>query len=173
MTPRRITAALCLAAIVLLLWGAFSKRWFVGEMRSYEINGNVLIGLTGITACVATADVTRCESVQWSQVAPHSSAGTWMWLGRLTFGLSIAASIVLLAIAVLSLINMDLHSPISLPRWSLRLNLSLLPLLLGYYLFTPSAIGDGFSTGRGFLLVALGAITATVAAGRELEDRWG
>jgi hypothetical protein len=174
MTPRRITAAICLVAIVLLLAGAFSKRWLVADMRSYEMNASLRIGLTGVQVCVATEEIARCENVDWSklqsQFRGRIEGGSWMWLGRLTFALSLIAAAVLAGLGIVAASDRRVELPVSLPRFATWTSLALFPFMAGYYVLTPNAFSS-IAAGRGFLLAALGAIAGVVAAFRESSDR--
>ncbi len=174
MTPRRITAAICLAAIVLLLVGAFSKRWFVADLRTSELNGSLRMGLTGVSACMATVDATHCEQVTWSQLQSlyggRLDDGGWMWLGRITFGLALAAAIALASLAGFALLESRVVMPSPLPTVALWCCGALLPLMAGYWLLTPGAFA-AIAAGRGFAFAGLGAIAGIVAASRETSDR--
>jgi hypothetical protein len=173
MTPRRITAAICLVAIVLLVAGAFSKRWLVADVRSYEMNGSIRIGLTGVQACIATEEIARCENVEWSQLQSqfgHIEGGSWMWLGRLTFALSLIAAAILAGLGVVAGAGLELTLPVSLPRLATWSALALFPFMGGYYFLTPNAFSS-IAAGRGFAFVSLGAIAGLVAAFRESADR--
>jgi len=168
MTPRRITAALCLVAIVLLVMAAFSKRWLVADPRSYEMNGKVRVGLTGISACIATEEIARCEKVEWSQIDRRAVGSSWMWLGRITFGLSLAAAVALLALGVAAGANVDLALPIPIPRVALWLCLAIFPFMIGYWLLIPTGLGNLVEAGRAFAYASVGAIVGAIGAGREV-----
>lgn len=171
MTPRRLTAALALVAVVLLGWGAFSRRWLVADVTSYEVNGRILVGLTGLSVCATSIEASRCESVEWKDVNMRHDAGGWMWLGRLVFGLSIAAAVALLVLGIFAAADLHVQLPLDLGRWTSRLTLSILPLMFGYYMFSPTIL-NAAEMGRGFPLVGVGAILGAIAAYREAGDRF-
>lgn len=173
MNARRITAAICLAAIVLLVMAAFTNRWLVADLRSPEINGSIRIGLTGVSACMATAEISQCESTEWStlqrQFGGRIEGGSWMWLGRLTFAVCLIAAAALLAVGVIAAIPLELGLPIPLPRVAMWASIAVFPLMGGYYALTPNLFSS-IGAGRGFAFAALGAIAGIVAAFREQPD---
>ena len=173
MTPRRVTAAICLVAIVLLVMGAFSKRWLVADVRRPDVNASVRIGLTSIRYCLASEMISTCEKVSWSTLQSrfggHIEGGSWMWLGRLTFALSLVAAALALAVGVIAGAGLDLRLPVPLPRLARWAGLVLLPFMGGYYALTPNAFSE-IGAGRGFAFCGLGAILAAVAGYRETAE---
>lgn len=172
MTPRRLTAVIGVIAIVLLVMAAFSKRWLVADVRSPEMNGALRIGLTGVQACIATVEISRCEALDWSQVHGlpnnvHVTGSSWMWLGRFTFVLTLLAAVALAALVVIAATDRDSHLPI--PRIATWLCLAILPFMGGYYALTPDAFSS-IAAGRGFAFAGLGAIAGVIAAFRETRD---
>lgn len=172
MQRRFLAAGVCAAAIVFLLLGAFSKRWLVADLRSSEANGSLRISLTGVSACIATTEIARCEQVEWSQVSPHAVGSSWTWFGRITFGLSLAAAIALLVVGGLAAANVSLELPFRVPRAALWLCATIYPFMIGYWLMMPTGLGNAVSAGRGFLFATLGATLGMIGAGlRTLDDR--
>jgi len=173
MTPRRVTAAVCLVAIVLLLMGAFSRRWLVADLRSDQLNASLRIGLTKLSMCATTVEASVCQQLSWSEVhgleGVHVEGSSWMWLGRLTFALSLFAAAALAALAVLAVLDRPVVLPIPLPRIAMWSCIALLPFMGGYYALTPGGF-SAIAAGRGFLFAGLGAVAGLVAAFRETDD---
>ena len=69
MTPRRISAVLCLAGALLIVWGVVNSSWWRGRLENRVAVADLKIGLTAVTGCAHDQTGTwRCESVEWKQV---------------------------------------------------------------------------------------------------------
>lgn len=170
MEPRRVTLAVAVAALALLIAAAFSQRWFTAELGTGMVEADVRIGLTSLEVCGSTGLASTCQEVAWKEVSGGTGSGTiWMWIGRLTFALALASAVGLAVLAARASGRLDLGLPFALPRVILRLALGALPLCAFYYLMAPSPISTNMEVGRGFLFGFLGFVLATIAGWREVE----
>jgi hypothetical protein len=169
MTPRRVTAILCVVAVAALIAAAFSTRWLVADVRTPDINGSLRIGLVQLRACVATVDGSHCDSARWSQFPSGTTAASWIWLGRMLYGLLYAAGIGLVVVAGSAIGDLRFHGALTPARATMLACLAIVPLMAGYYFLAPSVF-SALDAGRGFALAAVGAGLGAFAAGRERGD---
>ncbi len=168
MSRRQITLAIAVAALVLLVAAAFSQRWFTADLSYGPVAAKVRIGLTSLRICGSNGLASGCQEVTWKELSQDSGT-MWMWIGRLTFALTLITAVVLVVLAARASGRLDLGLPVSLPRLIMRLALAAVPLCSFYYLFAPSAISTTMEVGRGFLFAFLGFVLAASAAWREVE----
>lgn len=153
----------------MLIAAAFSKRWLVTEQELAGMRAALRVGLTGLQVCANDGLQAGCRSVAWSELPGVSDGMTWMWLGRLTFILSIAAAIALVALGGLEVMDVELRAPVPLPRIVVWMCLVIVPLAAGYWLLPPHGLSS-LETGRGFALGLFGAFTGAFAAWRKLRE---
>src|SRR4051794_32230002 len=101
MSPRRISALLCLICALLIAWGVLADGWWSMRMGSSELRVEMKIGLVGLSGCKHEAGRTQCESLPWKQIGVPVGSGLWVWSGRLLFGVAIASAVALAVTALL------------------------------------------------------------------------
>lgn len=168
MPSRWIQVALFGLAAAMLIAAAFSKRWLVTDQEMAGLRATLRIGLTGLQVCANDGIRAGCQSVAWSELPGVTDGSTWMWLGRLTFVLSIASALALIALGGLEVMDVELRAPVSLPRIAVWMCLVIVPLAAGYWLLPPHGLSS-LETGRGFYLGLLGAFTGAFASWRKLR----
>ena len=76
MEPRRVTLAVAVAALALLIAAAFSQRWFTAELGTGLVNADIRIGLTSLEVCSSTELAGTCQEVAWKEVSRGTGSGT-------------------------------------------------------------------------------------------------
>jgi hypothetical protein len=167
--PLRLRQALPFAiAAALLIAGAMSSRWLVVEASGLGAQVSLRIGLTSLELCASSLAQAQCQSIEWSQVGGAVDGSTWMWVGRLTFAVCIAAALGLVALGGLLAADIEVRLPVSLERVVMWLCLVILPLIAIYYLFPPAGLRE-LEAGRGFALGALGAVVGAFVTWNRLD----
>jgi hypothetical protein len=167
---RRISAALALAGVVLIVWSIFSPAWWKARVENDVIVVDIKLGLTGVTGCGHDpAGVWRCESVEWKDVGAPPNAGLWVWSGRLLFGLGLAAAIAFGITALIAAVPLDAHLPISPPRVGIAFAIAALLILGLYRLATPDGVKLLLHSGRSWWLCLGGLALGAAGAWRELH----
>lgn len=169
MPSRWIQVALFGLAAAMLIAAAFSNRWLVTDQEVAGMRATLRIGLTGLQVCANDGIQAACHSASWSEIPGAGEGGTWMWLGRLTFVLSIASALALVALGGLEVMEIELRAPVPLPRIAVWMCLAIVPLAAGYWLLPPRGLSE-LETGRGFLLGLLGAFAGGFASWRKLRE---
>jgi hypothetical protein len=171
MSPRRVSAVLCLAGAVMIAWGVFLNNWWWVRISRPEIVVDVKIGLVSFTGCRHDdAGVWRCASVDWKQIGVPAESAAWIWSGRLLFGVALATAAALALAAVRAAVPIEGSLPVSPARLALGFGVAAL-VLLGLYRFTtPDGVKLLMEWGkRAWLLPLGGLVIGAVGAGRELD----
>lgn len=172
MTPRRISAVLCLAGALLLAYGALTSRWWAARLETPVAVADIKIGLVSLTGCSHDAEgVWRCETVEWKRLGVSVDSALWVWSGRVLFGVGLAAAIALALTAVLAGVPLDATLPFSPARLGLAFGAAALGLLAIYRLSTPEVITLLLDAGRSWAATLAGLALGGVGAVRELAPR--
>jgi len=170
MTPRRISALLCLVGAALIAWGVMTKAWWGARLDTPVMVADLKIGLVSLTGCTHDgAGVWRCESVDWKQLGVTTDSALWVWSGRLLFGVGLAAAIAFALTALLAVAPIEASLPVSPPRVGLAFA-SVALLLVGLYrVSTPEGVTILLHAGRSWWLTLGGLVLGGVGAFRELR----
>ncbi|HVK72778.1 MAG TPA: hypothetical protein VM734_05635 [Kofleriaceae bacterium] len=170
MTPRRLSALLCLAGAVLIAWAVLTNAWWSARIRNDVAVADLKIGLVSLTGCTHDAGGTwRCESVDWKRVGVTADSALWVWSGRLLFGVALAAAIALAVTAVIAAVPRPVSLPVSPPRLALAFGAVAVVLIGLYRVSTPDMIKLLLDGGRGWWLSLAGLAVGAVGAVRELD----
>ncbi len=170
MTPRRISAVLCLLGALLIAWGVLTSRWWTARIETPVAVADVKIGLVSLTGCAHDpAGVWRCETVEWKRLGVSVDSALWIWSGRLLFGVALAAAIALAIAAVLAAVPIDASLPIVPARLAVAFGLAALLLVGLYRLSTPEVITILLDAGRSWWLALGGLAIGLVGAVRDLR----
>lgn len=170
MTPRRISAALCLVGAALIAWGVLANGWWKARLQTPVVVADLKIGLVSLTGCTHDpAGTWRCESADWKDLGVPVDAAAWVWSGRLLFGVGLAAAICLALTALIAGVPLSLAVPVSPPRLALAFGGAALVLVGLYRLTTPEVIAMLLTGGRAWWLTLGGLAVGGYGAWRELS----
>jgi hypothetical protein len=171
-TQRRVSAALCLAGAVLVALAVVGSYWWLKRVDIHGTPVDIKLKLTSITGCAHDpAGTWRCESIEWKEIGVPPGSGTWVWSGRLLFGVAIAAALCFALTAVIAAVPIDAHLPVSPARVGLGFAVAALFLVGLYWVSTPEAIRQLLDTGRGWWMAVAGLVLGGAGVLREMRPR--